>query len=187
MPRNWTLIARLSSTVPHVSRNAKVLVIAVFLIVFLRNRCRLRISASCIPLAGTPTGQVRPRPSGIDTAIFTPRPTQVVRMIFWSRGQDRLAGQRRSVTRFYGRQRWQHSDLKSNYGCQWESLRHDLQRGQRALLSRVSGCGVVYGLSPGKNGWTETILYRFKGGTDGAHPGQERWPSMRKAICMAQH
>jgi uncharacterized repeat protein (TIGR03803 family) len=33
------------------------------------------------------------------------------------------------------------------------------------------GCGVVYELSPGKNGWTETVLYTFKGGIDGAHPG----------------
>lgn len=32
------------------------------------------------------------------------------------------------------------------------------------------GCGVVYELSPGKDGWTETVLHSFKG-YDGAHPG----------------
>jgi len=30
--------------------------------------------------------------------------------------------------------------------------------------------GTVYKLSPGENGWTEEILYSFKGGTDGANP-----------------
>jgi uncharacterized repeat protein (TIGR03803 family) len=34
------------------------------------------------------------------------------------------------------------------------------------------GCGVVFRLSPhGKHGWKETILYAFKGASDGAHPG----------------
>ena len=32
------------------------------------------------------------------------------------------------------------------------------------------GCGVVYELSPGSNGWKETILYVFQGGSDGAYP-----------------
>jgi uncharacterized repeat protein (TIGR03803 family) len=32
------------------------------------------------------------------------------------------------------------------------------------------GCGVVYELSPGKDGWTETVLHSFEG-SDGAHPG----------------
>lgn len=33
-----------------------------------------------------------------------------------------------------------------------------------------SGCGVVFELSPGSNGWTETVLYTFTGGTDGQSP-----------------
>ena len=36
------------------------------------------------------------------------------------------------------------------------------------------GCGLVFELSPpqgGKATWTETILYRFVGGNDGAFPG----------------
>jgi len=33
-----------------------------------------------------------------------------------------------------------------------------------------SGCGVVYELSPGSTGWTESVLYAFQGGTDGALP-----------------
>jgi uncharacterized repeat protein (TIGR03803 family) len=36
-----------------------------------------------------------------------------------------------------------------------------------------SGCGVVYRLTPpaaGKTTWTETVLYRFTGGDDGAFP-----------------
>jgi uncharacterized repeat protein (TIGR03803 family) len=33
------------------------------------------------------------------------------------------------------------------------------------------GCGAVYELSPSQNGWTETILYAFHGGKDGALPG----------------
>ena len=32
------------------------------------------------------------------------------------------------------------------------------------------GCGVVYKLTPSSGGWTETILYSFRGGTDGAFP-----------------
>lgn len=32
------------------------------------------------------------------------------------------------------------------------------------------GCGVVFKISPGSNGWTETILYTFTGGADGAFP-----------------
>jgi uncharacterized repeat protein (TIGR03803 family) len=33
------------------------------------------------------------------------------------------------------------------------------------------GCGTVFKLSPdGKGGWTETVLYRFKGGADGQNP-----------------
>ena len=33
-----------------------------------------------------------------------------------------------------------------------------------------SGCGVVYELSPTSTGWTESVLYAFQGGTDGALP-----------------
>lgn len=36
------------------------------------------------------------------------------------------------------------------------------------------GCGILFELSPppsGKGVWTETILYRFQGGADGAYPG----------------
>ncbi len=32
------------------------------------------------------------------------------------------------------------------------------------------GCGVVYELSPGSTGWTESVLYNFEGGTDGMLP-----------------
>jgi uncharacterized repeat protein (TIGR03803 family) len=34
-----------------------------------------------------------------------------------------------------------------------------------------NGCGIVYELSPSNGGWTETILYVFQGGSDGAYPG----------------
>jgi uncharacterized repeat protein (TIGR03803 family) len=38
-----------------------------------------------------------------------------------------------------------------------------------------TGCGTVFKLTPGKltpggSGWTETVLYRFTGGTDGSYP-----------------
>jgi uncharacterized repeat protein (TIGR03803 family) len=33
------------------------------------------------------------------------------------------------------------------------------------------GCGVVFELSQGKHGWKETILYAFKGGSEGQNPG----------------
>lgn len=32
------------------------------------------------------------------------------------------------------------------------------------------GCGVVYELSPSSGGWTESVLYGFAGGSNGAHP-----------------
>jgi hypothetical protein len=36
------------------------------------------------------------------------------------------------------------------------------------------GCGIVYKLTPGSDGtWTETILYTFLGGADGAEPGDD--------------
>lgn len=34
----------------------------------------------------------------------------------------------------------------------------------------TGGCGVVFELSPGTSGWTETVLYRFAGEHDGAEP-----------------
>jgi uncharacterized repeat protein (TIGR03803 family) len=33
-----------------------------------------------------------------------------------------------------------------------------------------NGCGVVFKLAPSNGAWTETVLYRFAGGTDGALP-----------------
>ena len=33
-----------------------------------------------------------------------------------------------------------------------------------------TGCGTVFELTPGSSGWTETILYKFTGGTDGSAP-----------------
>src|SRR5580704_3799948 len=37
------------------------------------------------------------------------------------------------------------------------------------------GCGIVYKLAPNSDGtWTETILYSFLGGADGAEPGDDR-------------
>jgi uncharacterized repeat protein (TIGR03803 family) len=41
-------------------------------------------------------------------------------------------------------------------------------------FGNAPGCGTVFELSPpagGSGTWTETILYRFQGGTDGAFPG----------------
>jgi uncharacterized repeat protein (TIGR03803 family) len=32
------------------------------------------------------------------------------------------------------------------------------------------GCGVAFELSPGSNGWTETVLHSFQGGVDGYYP-----------------
>ncbi|HZP22511.1 MAG TPA: choice-of-anchor tandem repeat GloVer-containing protein [Terriglobales bacterium] len=32
------------------------------------------------------------------------------------------------------------------------------------------GCGVVFKLAPGNGGWTETVMYSFAGGADGAYP-----------------
>jgi len=33
-----------------------------------------------------------------------------------------------------------------------------------------SGCGTVFKLTPGSSGWTESVLYAFEGGADGASP-----------------
>jgi len=37
---------------------------------------------------------------------------------------------------------------------------------------RGLGCGTVFELSPTKDGWQETILYSFRGGSDGSSPAQ---------------
>jgi uncharacterized repeat protein (TIGR03803 family) len=43
--------------------------------------------------------------------------------------------------------------------------------GTTTVSNTTCGCGVVYEASPSGNGWTETILYAFSGGTnDGAGP-----------------
>jgi uncharacterized repeat protein (TIGR03803 family) len=34
----------------------------------------------------------------------------------------------------------------------------------------TNGCGTVFELSPSSSGWTETVLYAFKGGSDGSVP-----------------
>jgi uncharacterized repeat protein (TIGR03803 family) len=44
-----------------------------------------------------------------------------------------------------------------------------LQGGNNSSLCSISGCGVVYKLSPGASGWTESVLYAFSG-TDGYYP-----------------
>jgi len=35
---------------------------------------------------------------------------------------------------------------------------------------QILGCGTVFKLTPTQNGWTETVLYRFTGGSDGGYP-----------------
>lgn len=35
------------------------------------------------------------------------------------------------------------------------------------------GCGVVFELTPGQSGYTESVLYTFQGGSDGANPSSE--------------
>lgn len=45
--------------------------------------------------------------------------------------------------------------------------------GCQALLAGDGGCGTVFRLAPpvaGKTAWTETVLHRFKGGSDGYEP-----------------
>jgi uncharacterized repeat protein (TIGR03803 family) len=43
--------------------------------------------------------------------------------------------------------------------------------GDPACPGGDQGCGIVYKLTPGAGGWTETVLHSFHGGTDGAFPG----------------
>ncbi len=33
-----------------------------------------------------------------------------------------------------------------------------------------NGCGVIYELTPSNGGWTQSVIYTFSGGNDGAHP-----------------
>jgi uncharacterized repeat protein (TIGR03803 family) len=48
------------------------------------------------------------------------------------------------------------------------------------------GCGVVYKLSPAKNGqWTEKVIHRFTGGNDGRRDRLVCCLSTKPAICMA--
>jgi uncharacterized repeat protein (TIGR03803 family) len=45
------------------------------------------------------------------------------------------------------------------------------QGGKSGCAIWLPGCGVVFELSPDGNGtWTETVLYKFSGGNDGANP-----------------
>ena len=37
-------------------------------------------------------------------------------------------------------------------------------------LGVPQGCGIVFELSPASGGWTESVLYSFQGGADGAYP-----------------
>jgi uncharacterized repeat protein (TIGR03803 family) len=38
------------------------------------------------------------------------------------------------------------------------------------------GCGIIFALTPSPSGWAETVLYRFQGGNDGAHPRAPLFP-----------
>ena len=42
--------------------------------------------------------------------------------------------------------------------------------GGNSCLGAPSGCGTIFQLQPGNNGWTENVLYRFTNGADGAFP-----------------
>lgn len=42
--------------------------------------------------------------------------------------------------------------------------------GGNSCLGAPSGCGTIYELAKGQSGWTETVLYRFTNGSDGAFP-----------------
>jgi uncharacterized repeat protein (TIGR03803 family) len=43
--------------------------------------------------------------------------------------------------------------------------------GGRVCTDDESGCGIVFSMTPTSTGWSYSVLYRFKGGHDGAHPG----------------
>jgi len=59
---------------------------------------------------------------------------------------------------------------RADYGRRGKSLRHN-QYGGGAYCFNNYGCGVVFKLAHGTQGWKGTILYVFKGGSDGANPG----------------
>ena len=42
--------------------------------------------------------------------------------------------------------------------------------GGNSCLGAPSGCGTIFQLLQGENGWTENVLYRFTNGSDGAFP-----------------
>jgi uncharacterized repeat protein (TIGR03803 family) len=42
--------------------------------------------------------------------------------------------------------------------------------GRQSGSCSAFGCGIVYKFSPGENGWTESVLYSFKGGNGGGSP-----------------
>ena len=41
---------------------------------------------------------------------------------------------------------------------------------QLCQTSFNTGCGTVFALTPSRNGWVETVLYRFQGGNDASNP-----------------
>jgi hypothetical protein len=55
------------------------------------------------------------------------------------------------------------------YGTTW--FGGDRRPANCNLTGLIPGCGVVYKLTPTEDGpWTETVLYTFTGGSDGAYP-----------------
>jgi uncharacterized repeat protein (TIGR03803 family) len=42
--------------------------------------------------------------------------------------------------------------------------------GGNSCIGALSGCGVIYQLTQGTSGWTESVLYRFANASDGAFP-----------------
>jgi len=42
--------------------------------------------------------------------------------------------------------------------------------GGNYCIGAPSGCGTIFELTPGQEGWTENVLYRFTNGADGAFP-----------------
>ena len=66
-------------------------------------------------------------------------------------------------------------------GRPWATLLLDEKTGTLYGTTEVGGvklcgndfdfdCGTIFSLTPSPNGWTETVLYRFQGGDDGANP-----------------
>jgi uncharacterized repeat protein (TIGR03803 family) len=44
------------------------------------------------------------------------------------------------------------------------------QNGGLPCDNPLFGCGTVFKLSPSGSGWTESVIYRFRGGSDGSYP-----------------